>query len=45
MKPALSACRDVINILTQYTVNDQDIFILKGWEDNFLWVIMKFTET
>lgn len=37
MKPALSACKDVINILKQYTVNDQDIFILKGWESNFLW--------
>jgi hypothetical protein len=37
MKPALSACKDIINILTQYTVNDQDIFILKGWESNFLW--------
>jgi len=36
MKPALSACKDVINILTQYTVNDQDIFIMKGWENNFL---------
>lgn len=37
MKPALSACKDIINILTQYTVNDTDIFILKGWESNFLW--------
>ncbi|MDO4527552.1 MAG: hypothetical protein Q4C03_02060 [bacterium] len=37
MKPALSAVKDVINILTQYTVNDSDIFILKGWESNFLW--------
>lgn len=32
MKPSLSACKDVINILTQYTVNDSDIFIMKGWE-------------
>lgn len=32
MKPALSACKDVINILTQYTVNNTDIFIMKGWE-------------
>ena len=32
MKPALSACYDVINILTQYTVNSPDIFIMKGWE-------------
>ena len=32
MKPALSACYDVINILTQYTVNNTDIFIMKGWE-------------
>ena len=37
MKPALSACKDVINILTQYTVNNTDIFIMKGWESNFLW--------
>lgn len=34
MKPALSACKDVINILTQYTVNNTDIFILKGWEND-----------
>lgn len=34
MKPALSACKDVINILTQYTVNNIDIFILKGWEND-----------
>ena len=39
MKPALSACKDVINIITQYTVNNTDIFILKGWESNFLWVM------
>lgn len=32
MKPALSACYDVINILTQYTANNTDIFIMKGWE-------------
>lgn len=32
MKPAQSACNDVINILTQYTVNNSDIFIMKGWE-------------
>lgn len=37
MKQALSACKDVINIITQYTVNNTDIFILKGWESNFLW--------
>ena len=34
MKPALSACKDVINILTQYTVNNTDIFIMKGWDCN-----------
>lgn len=32
MKPALSACKDIINILTQYTINNTDIFIMKGWE-------------
>lgn len=37
MKPALSACRNVINILAKHTLNDNDIFILKGWEDNFNW--------
>ena len=31
MKPAQSACKDIINILTQYTVNNSDIFIMKGW--------------
>lgn len=36
MKPALSACKDIINILTQYTVNNTDIFIMKGWE-NYYW--------
>lgn len=36
MKPALSACKDVINILTQYTLNNSDIFIFKGWE-NLYW--------
>ena len=35
MKPALSACKDVINILTQYTVNNTDIFIMKGWEQYY----------
>ena len=34
MKPALSACKDVINILTQYTVNNTDIFIFKAWEND-----------
>lgn len=35
MKPALSACKDIINILTQYTVNNTDIFIMKGWEQYY----------
>lgn len=35
MKPAQSACNDVINILTQYTVNNSDIFIMKGWEPDY----------